>query len=362
MKILAYPKDKNPYQELLYTEMRKLGDIIYYLSPTTSSETLNLLLFLPKIIALRFRGFNIFHLHWTYAFLPSASFWHTHFGRRVAYGHYNFLLFFLCLLGFRIVWTAHNVLPHESIFLDDVKARKKLVEQSRLVIAHSKSTRDEILNKIRLDEAIDKIRIIPHGSYVGVYPVGISRTESRKKLHVQDADFIFLYLGQIRKYKGVDFLLDVFGLLDQRKNVRLVIAGECMDSTIKSRIESLLDSGRILFFEGRIPDDELQVFFSAADVVVLPFMSVATSGSALLALSFGKSIIVPDIGDVASLPEDIAYKYVSGDKKLLLRVLEQAIDNQNLLSTRDIYAYQYAEKLSWREIALRTHRSFEEIL
>src|SRR3954452_17492458 len=103
--MLVLPRDDNPYQELLYGELRRRGVRVRYVGRLTPSHTLNLLLLLFELAGCRMAGARLVHLHWVFAFtLP--------FGRRVTQQWFGLLLRVIGLLGLRLVWTAHNVLPH----------------------------------------------------------------------------------------------------------------------------------------------------------------------------------------------------------------------------------------------------------
>ena len=136
MRILALPRDPNPYQELLYVPMRRAGAEVRYAGELTRSRTINQISLPLELLVRRCSGFSILHVHWL-------------FGFRFAGGHRfpvllrasrMWLVFVLAVaraVGYRIVWTAHNVLPHGPIFDDDIAARRALVRSSDLVIAHA---------------------------------------------------------------------------------------------------------------------------------------------------------------------------------------------------------------------------------
>ena len=204
--MLAFPKgSENPYQNLLYRAMRARGGTIRYVG---------LLTFLPQIFFWRLLGYDVFHLHWANAFLLRS--------KRLAYWRYLLCLKTIKLLGYKLVWTAHNVLPHEPAFPDDIAARRKLVDAADLVIAHSESTLER-LRKIGAEPK--RSVIIPHGSYVGVYPDTISRETARKKLGLAAETFVYLFLGYVREYKGLNDLLVAYEKVRNGKN-KLIVAGK----------------------------------------------------------------------------------------------------------------------------------------
>jgi len=188
MKALVYPKDSNPYQELLYQPMQHYVDV-KYLNSLTGSHTLNLLLLPIQIIYNRLLGFSIFHLHWSYLFvLPiKGTFW-----RVISTIYYFWILLLIRLLGYKIIWTVHNVLPHNQLFINDLLARKFLSKLSSIKIVHSKYTIEE-MSSLGLD--VNNVKVIPIGNYINVYQSNINRTKARKILNIGNKDFVFLHFA-----------------------------------------------------------------------------------------------------------------------------------------------------------------------
>jgi glycosyltransferase involved in cell wall biosynthesis len=340
MKILAFPRGlENPYQELLYGAMRAEGDRVRYLSLPTPSATVNLPTIIPQLILWRMRGYRIFHLHWANAFSLQAKFWRTRALRQLPYWHYLLCLKTIKLLGYKFIWTAHNALPHEQTFPDDIQARRALVAATDLVILHTTSTLSALE---KLGALPKKYIIIPHGSYIGVYPNTMNRETARKKLGLASDAFIYLYLGQIRGYKGIENLMDAYRRIKTEKN-HLIVAGKGSPT-------------------GFISDNDLQIYFNAADVVVLPFKQVTTSGSVLLALSFGKAVIIPALGDLASLPVELSYPYPPEDQNGLVRAMQLAEADKEILQRKNTAAQAYANRLSWPIIGKKTHEAIQNLL
>ena len=104
---------------------------------------------------------------------------------------------------------------------------------------------------------------------MGVYPNNISQEEARKKLGLREDKFIYLFLGQIRDYKGVDVLLDAYSRV-RTENTILVIAGVCRDPELRKLLNNSADDSTV-WHDGLVSDDVLQNYFNAVDVAVLPF-------------------------------------------------------------------------------------------
>ena len=149
-----------------------------------------------------------------------------------------------------------------------------------------------------------KVAVIPHGHYRGAYPDTMSRAEARQRLGLPPDARVVAFVGWVRAYKGVAELVEAFSGVDAPA-ARLVIAGQAVDDAYAERIARLAAADpRVRLDLGFVPDDELQVYLRAADVVATPFLEILTSGSVLLAMSFGRAVIAPRRGCVAETLDD----------------------------------------------------------
>jgi glycosyltransferase involved in cell wall biosynthesis len=347
MKILALPRDRSPYQELLYEEMRKLGACVTYLGALTPSHSLNVLLLPLELVMRRARGARLVHLHWAFAFrFPGASRWW--FIRLVAQLWFMLWLRTCRLCGMRLVWTAHNVLPHEPVFADDLRARRELVRASDIVVAHAKSTLDELRS---MGASARRAVVIEHG------PIGPDMPEAvlwrpRSGSRVRE----LLFIGQIRRYKGIEDLVSAFLAVPEDVPVHLTVAGKCSDAELRRRLHrfAVTAGDRATVRCEYLRDDEITLFLSAADIVVLPFRSVTTSGSAILALSHGRPVIVPSLAGVAELPSAAAIRY-DGSVPGLTTAMKNAADaDAETLARMSAAAYAYAHRITWHDVAAQT--------
>jgi glycosyltransferase involved in cell wall biosynthesis len=128
----------------------------------------------------------------------------------------------------------------------------------------------------------------------------------------------------VRGYKGLADLVQAFrAIADPR--LRLVIAGRAPVAADAEAVRGLAGGDpRIRLHLRFVPDDEVQVFFRAADFVVLPYRQVLTSGAAILALSFGRPLVVPRLGCLEDLDDGCAISYDAGDPRGLAAALEAA--------------------------------------
>jgi len=355
MRVLVLPRDPNPYQRLLYSEMQRLGVQVTYIGELTPSQTLNLLLLPLEVGARRIAGARLIHLHWVFAFtLPGAR--RLPFMRRVAHVWFLFWLRICQMLGMHLVWTAHNVLPHEPVFADDVSARRALVEASDLVLAHSQSALAELA---ALGAVARRSAVIQHGP--------IASIRSAASLGVAGAGGEprrFLFFGRVQEYKGVDDLLAAFLAMPDDVAAHLTVAGQCDDPRLRSRLYALARRGgaRVVLRLERVLEEEVAQLLAAADVVVLPFRRVTTSGSAMLALSHGKPLIVPDLAGLADLPDQAVLRYDGGIPALVAALARLASADGETLAAMSAAADGYASRTTWQEIAERTMAEMRSVL
>lgn len=163
-------------------------------------------------------------------------------------------------------------------------------------ITHSESDKELVAKRYSIPP--EKIHVIPHGLY-DQYGELLDTKEARKTLSIKD-DFVILSFGLIRKYKGTSYLIRAFEQLPTEilEKSRLLIVGEIWEDRkeLLDQIKASPFCDHITLVDEYIPDDKVNVYFSAADVVVLPYLRASQSGIAHIAMSFGKPVIVSEVG------------------------------------------------------------------
>lgn len=365
MKVLVFPKDKNPYQELLYNSLQEQYhniEIKYFNYNYHSNVWLNYILIPLFLIKERLSGYRIFHLHWLYNF----SF--THRNPFLNQLHKFFLVYYILfffilvkILGFKLVWTVHNVLPHEKQTTNDILYTRVIAYLCDAKIVHSQTTIHQ-LRKIKI--STKKISVVPFGNFAKVYKNEIIKTEAKNHFNIDKNTFVFLFFGFIRKYKGVEDLLLAFTeIIKTHPNAALLIAGQSLDYKITAAINDSLQllPNNIKPFIHSIEDNEIQYFFNAADIVVYPFNKVTTSSSVFLAFQYKKPIIYPKLGNLKDLPNNIGYSYDIEDKHGLYKGMMQALKESKYLQEIGMKGYNYSNTLSWKSAALKTYEIYIEI-
>ena len=222
---------------------------------------------------------------------------HYHFFRRKSE-----ILFYLLLnvLGVKLVYTAHNILPHELKKIDYILTYL-VIKSSRRIIVHSNYIKDKISSIFNIDP--DKIRVIPHGNFDFYLPDGgMDKCEARKKLGLAESANIILFFGFIREYKGLDLLLEAFEIAARKdEELVLLIAGEPSSRALLNKYEGIIKQSavmeRIISHFNYVPSNEVAEYLIASDAVILPYKNIDHSGIVHLAYSFNKPVIATKVGD-----------------------------------------------------------------
>lgn len=195
--------------------------------------------------------------------------------------------------GATVIWTIHNALPH------DVQHRTLELELSRFLAATAdvihvmnSSTAQVVEDDYSLPRA--KLVHIPHPSYRGVYETGLSREEARASFGLAEDDFAVLFFGQVRPYKGVDLLIDAFRRTKSTDRFVFMLAGRTSPED-RAVIDAMLPEGlRCVRHHDFLDDGEVERWFAAADLAVLPYRRILNSGTLHLAATYGAPVALPD--------------------------------------------------------------------
>lgn len=286
-RIFTYPDWRtNPYLSMLQLEVRGAG---YALPGTTDLDALIAELTDPAAT-------GIVHIQWPSLVTDLAK------DDADAVARVDRLLAALdvsCHAGRPLIWTIHNALPHGSRFeATAVRLHQGLADAADLIHVLSPATLDVIGDAYTVDPA--KVRLIEHSSYLGMYGSAIAPRDARAQLGVDPARRTVLFFGQLRPFKGLERL---FAAVRRVQDVRpthlllagqLVLAGQRAPELLRELAEIDGSEVGVTSAQRFIPDDEVATWFSAADVVVLPYRRVLNSGTTHLAATFGVPVVLPD--------------------------------------------------------------------
>lgn len=198
----------------------------------------------------------------------------------------------------KIMFTCHNVFPHERFPADHFLTRRVLSKGDGFIV-HSIQD-EEDLHSIK-KEAICTRTV--HPTYNAFKINQLSKEKSRKILNIKDNEKVLLFFGFVREYKGLKYLIEAIPtVIEKIPDIKLLVVGEFagdkdkyLDIMQREKVEEYIQ-----IYDGYIPDQEVEKFFAASDIVVLPYISATQSGIVQIAYGFEKPVVVTNVG---GLPE-----------------------------------------------------------
>lgn len=343
MQIAQFPdyRNDNPYQQLL---AKALGELdVEVLFPQGYRRGL------PFSRALATQsGVDVLHLHWLTPYLKGQSFL-----AKAVYALKLLLdLWFVKARGVRLVWTVHNLVSHETRNPNlEIWLSRRLATLTDVLIVHSEGAKAAVTEQF--DVGVDKIAIIPHGDFGDAYGEKVPRAEARQRLGLDPQIPVFLFFGMIRPYKGVEHLLKIWKQTPSlHQNAALAIAGDARNPDLaKSTCMAANGNPNVYLHMRFVPDDEVPVFFGAADFAVLPFTQSLTSGSLALAQTYSVPVVAAITEGTASTGAKAgSYFYEPNDAHGLATAMKTALED--LSSGRSVPSEANSEsECGWTSIA-----------
>jgi len=285
---------------------------------------------------------KIFHILWNNKFEV--------FDRTLLMLYYRFL-------GKKIVFTVHNVNADKRDSTDTRINRLTLRIQYRLahhIFIHTEKMKLELIEEFGVLGG--RVTVIPFGINNAVPNTSLTPDDAKQRLGLREDERAILFFGRITPYKGLEYLIAAFRqVLATGGNYRLIIAGRpdrCEEywTAIREGIREDVQRGKVLLKADFIPDDETEVYFKAADAVILPYRNIYQSGVLFLGHSFGLPVLAADVG---SLKDDIVegktgFVFRPEDPVDLARAIEQYFAS-------DLYTNLNGRRQEIRDYATQRH-------
>ena len=272
----------------------------------------------------------------------------------------------LRLKGVKILWTVHNLEPHDRTDSDmDRNFFKNFIRHCDAIIVQCRTGEKLLKEKYPLSRE-KYIRVIPHINYIDCYPNNVSRQEARKILGYSKSDFLFLSFGLIRPYKNIPLLIKAFRKISRNMSrTRLLIAGAFSeDMNLKARSGIFLStaaSSRIKLKTEYIKDSDVQTYFNAADVSVFSYRKIFMSGAVILAQSFALPVIAPDDGCIPDyVPPGTGFLYRRSDADDLAAKMAQAGSSD--LTVMGKNAKQLQQRNRYLAVAEKTFEVYRKLI
>lgn len=345
LSVLGWPgftsKNGNPYTRLLYENMEAEGPV----------EVDGFTLFEPLM-----KRYDVWHVHWPDSLLsyPSKA-------TATAYVTAELVLFaWARLWGTKLVWTTHDLGPDESHHpaLEEI-FWNTFIPMVDGIISLSETARQEAYSRFPALRSVPSA-IVPHGHYRTAYPQPSSKEEARCRLNLPPEAHVIVFVGRIRPYKNVVPLICTFRQWKE-PDARLLVAGNPISDEMAHRVRAAQEGESRIRTELRfIEEEEIAVLLAAADLVALPYETLMHSGTALLALSFDRPVLMPDRGAMSELRDRVGDDWMrtyAGD--FSLEVLTDAI---NWAESDDRSSRAPLDELQWPRLARQTEALFRHVL
>jgi glycosyltransferase involved in cell wall biosynthesis len=270
------------------------------------------------------------------------------------------------LFGRKTVLTVHDV----SSLAGTVAGKRRLsgfvYRLADGIIVHNEVSRRELES---LGVPSGKINVIPHGHCLDSTRKMPSSVQARRTLGIETAAKVVLFFGQIKDAKGLDFLIEALPkVVREVPEVVLLIAGRPWRTQF-AKYDALIDKlgvrARCCLHIRFIPDDEVSNYYAAADVVALPYRRIYQSGVLIMAMSYGRPVVVSDLPGMTEMITDGVNGYVfpNGSKEALADALIRALQSDNERGEIGARAMEYVRQYhSWNQIGVVTAQLYRSLL
>ncbi|TLY41743.1 MAG: glycosyltransferase family 4 protein [Nitrospirae bacterium] len=310
-----------------------------------------------------------------YAAIARPKVFHILWNNKFEFFDRTLLMLYYKLLGKKIALTAHNVNAGRRDSTDTLLNRLTLRSQYRLadhIFVHTEKMKSELLAGFGVRECV--VTVIPYGINNAIPDTNLTPDEAKQRLGIRGGGRTLLFFGNIAPYKGLEYLIAAFQrIVARRVEYHLIIAGSLMKGCerywdeIQQTISRSVNRGQIIQKIYHIPDEETELYFKAADVLILPYRHIFQSGVLFLGYGFGLPVVAADVG---SLREDI----IEGKTGFVCRP-EDPVDLAKAIETyfsSDLYRglnsrrqeiREYAnERHSWNTVGQLTRKVYAELL
>ena len=258
-----------------------------------------------------------------------------------------------------LVYLCHNVLPHESFPFAGLLTKAVLKKGKHFIV----QANQEKQNLERLLKKPD-VAVTPHPTYDAFQMTGIERSRAKEKLNLDMEQKVLLFFGFVREYKGLKHLLKAMpDIISKEGNVILLIAGDFGDQKDEYThlIETMGIKTSVRVEDGYIPDQDVEIYFAACDLVVLPYESATQSGIAQIAFGFERPVVVTNTGGLPDVVEHDKTGYVVEpcNPKALAAAVTDFYD-RGRREELESNIKQQADRFSWSKMEERVSAFFEK--
>jgi D-inositol-3-phosphate glycosyltransferase len=296
----------------------------------------------------RFSGVRVFHFHIFYTNILVL-----------------FSLLLVKLLFGKVALTIHDVSSFATSS-DSSIIGSMIYKLTDLILTHNEFSKSEI---VKINPNLSScIYIVPHGNYTSFINVKNNKRESRKHLEIHNNKKVLLFFGMIKEVKGLDVLLHALkNVIKENPEVLLLIAGKPWENDF-SNYQRIIDENNLsdycLLHTKFIPQADVEHYYCAADLVVLPYKKIYQSGVLIMTLSYGKPALVSDLPPLKEVVTDMqtAFLFESGNSISLAEKLNLILlDPEKLEQVRINGEELINTKYDWNEIGMQTKQAYQSL-
>jgi D-inositol-3-phosphate glycosyltransferase len=280
------------------------------------------------------------------------------------YGIKEFLLCFFCkIFAFRIVGTIHDV--ESFVGGGSVFWKNLIISLIDHFVVHNNYSYNEVLKKFKISK--NKLFVVPHGNFSG-FVVNYSKEYSRRILKLKDNEKIILFFGQIKKVKGLDVLISSVSKIKNYNNkFKVLVAGKYWKNDGFFYDQMIRESNLVDYFRfdiGYVPDSEVPYYYSAADIIVLPYKEIFQSGVLIMSMGYSRPVVVSNIPGMTEMVVngENGLVFESGNPDDLAEKIRQLLDDEFLCKTISENALKYIDtNYTWTSIGFKLKEIYLEL-
>ncbi len=243
------------------------------------------------------------------------------------------------------------------------ETEERIIADADCVVAFSPHERDAMVRLYGADR--NRVELIPCGVDLSRFrPIG--RAAARRELGL-NGHKVMLYVGRIEPLKGADLLLHTAAALETEEGVQVLVVGSDADGSGEverlQRLSEDLELGDTVEFVGRVPQEQLALYYSAADVCVVPSFYESFGLAALESMACGTPVVASRVGGLSTIVQHGKTGYLKSWRcpEAFAQSLEMIMANEDLRDSMGRAARHRAETLSWEQVAGRLLALYERL-
>jgi len=299
----------------------------------------------------------------SHARLSGISIFHFHIFYTNVLVLFNLLV--VKILFGKVVLTVHDVSSFSNSS-DSSIIGNLIYKLTDKIITHNEFSKSEIINvNANLSSCIS---IVPHGNYTPFINIQYDKEKSKEQLGIPNNRRILLFFGMIKKVKGLEVLLSALkGVIKQNPDVLLIIAGRVWENDF-SAYQKIIDENNlseyVLLHTKFIPQEDVEHYYCASDLVILPYKKIYQSGVLMMTLSYERPALVSDLPPLKEIISDNenGFLFKAENVSDLTAKLNSILSDEGLMEEVRVKGAELINtKYDWGEIGRQTKQAYQSL-